>query len=425
LTHLSHRVFLLQLKKRDKTNTTIGIKKILFLIIINFIFQSNFVSAQSKDDLQKKRDKINKDIQFTSKLINETSKNKEVAQSQLKLLNKKISLQQELIYSISTEANKINYQVQDNQKRVQSLEEEIRKLKQQYASMIVTAYRNRSSYDKLMYVFAAEDFYQAIKRLRYLKQISSYRVRQAEVIRNSQFELRNKIVTLQQQKNEKNKLLGEQKSAQVELTEDKKVQIKSVEQLQQEEKKLREQLKKQEREKEKLNAAIQKAIDAEIRASKKTTKGEVAMAPEAKALSANFEGNKGKLPWPVERGVITEKFGKHPHPILSGIMVENNGVDISTTKDANVRSIFKGTVSSVFSIPGAGENIIVSHGAYRTVYSQLSEVFVKKGDVVDVKQNIGKILADENTGKSEAHLEIWKIEGVQTKKQNPELWIIK
>lgn len=402
---------------------SINIRKCFSLIII--LLSHNVLLAQTKDDLQKKRDKINKDIQFTSKLIKETSKNKEVAQSQLKLLNKKISLQQELIYSISSEANKINYQVQDNQKKVGSLEDEIKKLKDQYARMIVTAYRNRSSYDKLMYIFAAEDFYQAIKRLRYLKQISNYRVRQAEIIRNSQLELRNKIITLQEQKNEKNKLLNQQKSAQSELKDDKDTQLKSVTQLQQEEKKLREQLKKQEKEKEKLNAAIQKAIDAEIKASKKTTKGEVAMAPEAKALSANFEGNKGKLPWPVERGVITEKFGKHPHPVLSGIMIENNGIDISTTSGANVRSVFKGTVSSVFSIPGAGENVIISHGAYRTVYSQLSEVFVKKGDEVEVKQNIGKVLADDSTGKSEAHLEIWKIEGVQTKKQNPELWIIK
>jgi murein hydrolase activator len=403
----------------------LSINMLKYFSIIIILLSHSLLLAQTKDDLQKKRDKINKDIQFTSKLIKETSKNKEVAQSQLKLLNKKISLQQELIYSISSEANKINYQVQDNQKKVGSLEDEIKKLKDQYARMIVTAYRNRSSYDKLMYIFAAEDFYQAIKRLRYLKQISNYRVRQAEIIRNSQLELRNKIITLQEQKNEKNKLLNQQKSAQSELKDDKDTQLKSVTQLQQEEKKLREQLKKQEKEKEKLNAAIQKAIDAEIKASKKTTKGEVAMAPEAKALSANFEGNKGKLPWPVERGVITEKFGKHPHPVLSGIMIENNGIDISTTSGANVRSVFKGTVSSVFSIPGAGENVIISHGAYRTVYSQLSEVFVKKGDEVEVKQNIGKVIADDSNGKSEAHLEIWKIEGVQTKKQNPELWIIK
>ena len=409
----------------DHSNHPNSTKKTVVVLIAWFLLMGNILVGQTKDDLQKKRDKINKDIQFTSKLIKETSKNKEVAQNQLKLLNKKISLQQELIYSISSEANKINYQVQANQKKVGDLEEEIKKLKQQYASMIVSAYRNRSSYDKLMYVFAAEDFYQAIKRLRYLKQISSYRLRQAEVIKNSQLELQNKIVTLQQQKNEKSKLLGQEKSAQSELTSDKNDQLKSVSELQQEEKKLRDQLKKQEKEKDKLNAAIQKAIDAEIKASKKTTSGDVAMAPEAKALSANFEGNKGKLPWPVERGVITEKFGKHPHPILSGIMIENNGIDISTTKDANVRSIFKGTVSSVFSIPGAGENVIISHGAYRTVYSQLSEVFVKKGDVVEVKQTIGKVLADDNTGKSEAHLEIWKIEGIQTKKQNPELWIIR
>ena len=409
----------------DHSNYPNCTKKTVVVLIAWFLLMGNILVGQTKDDLQKKRDKINKDIQFTSKLIKETSKNKEVAQNQLKLLNKKISLQQELIYSISSEANKINYQVQANQKKVGDLEEEIKKLKQQYASMIVSAYRNRSSYDKLMYVFAAEDFYQAIKRLRYLKQISSYRLRQAEVIKNSQLELQNKIVTLQQQKNEKSKLLGQEKSAQSELTSDKNDQLKSVSELQQEEKKLRDQLKKQEKEKDKLNAAIQKAIDAEIKASKKTTSGDVAMAPEAKALSANFEGNKGKLPWPVERGVITEKFGKHPHPILSGIMIENNGIDISTTKDANVRSIFKGTVSSVFSIPGAGENVIISHGAYRTVYSQLSEVFVKKGDVVEVKQTIGKVLADDNTGKSEAHFEIWKIEGIQTKKQNPELWIIR
>jgi murein DD-endopeptidase MepM/ murein hydrolase activator NlpD len=152
-----------------------------------------------------------------------------------------------------------------------------------------------------------------------------------------------------------------------------------------------------------------------------TAKLEVTLTPEAKELNADFEKNKGKLPWPVEKGVITSRYGKQPHPVLPGIVIENNGIDITTEKGAGVRAVFRGEVSSVIVIPGAGKAVIVSHGAYRTVYSNLRDVSVVKGQKVETKQVVGTVLTDDNG--SVAHIEIWKITSEGLVKVDPALWI--
>jgi murein DD-endopeptidase MepM/ murein hydrolase activator NlpD len=223
--------------------------------------------------------------------------------------------------------------------------------------------------------------------------------------------------------NEKDALLKNEEQTRKDLSQDVVAQKTAVEGLQQEEKGLLQKLREQEKQREKLNKEIQRIIEAEIRASKKDNAGVFSLTPEAAALSASFESNKGKLPWPVERGVITAKFGQNPHPVLAGIMVPNNGVDIATSNNAAVRAVFQGTVSGVFSIPGAGQNVIINHGGYRTVYSNLKEVFVSKGQKVEIKQSIGTVLTDESSGKTEAHLEIWKVSESGTTKQDPALWI--
>jgi septal ring factor EnvC (AmiA/AmiB activator) len=381
------------------------------------------LAAQDKAELQKERDRISEEISLTSKLLKETRDNRNKVEAELSLLTRKIGLREDLIKSLQREISQYNARIKQNKAEITKLENELKALKDNYAKMIQFAQRNNRAEDRLMFIFASKDFYQATRRIKHLQQIARFRQNQAKEILATQAQLNELNLGLLAVINEKDELLQNEENVRKELAHDVSAQKSAVTSLQQEEKSLLKKLKEQEKQREKLNKEIQKIIEAEIRASKKDNAGVFALTPEAAALSANFESNKGKLPWPVERGVITAKFGQNPHPVLAGIMVPNNGIDIATSNSAAVRAIFQGTISAVFSIPGAGQNVIINHGGYRTVYSNLKEVSVSKGQKVESKQSLGTVLTDESSGKTEAHLEIWKVSESGTTKQDPALWI--
>jgi septal ring factor EnvC (AmiA/AmiB activator) len=274
-----------------------------------------------------------------------------------------------------------------------------------------------------MFIFAAEDFIQAVRRIRYFRQLADIRKKQVEGIEST----KERLIGLNQELDDaigsKNQTLEQEQGAKQDLSQDLSRQKETVSSLKSEERGLLKTLKKQEKQREKVNKEIQRIIEAEIRASKEDNKGVFSLTPEAAALSADFEKNRGKLPWPVERGVITQKFGDNPHPVLAGIMVPNNGVNIATNQNAQIRAVFDGTISGVFSIPGAGKNIIINHGGYRSVYSNMKEVFVTKGQTISAKEAIGLVLTDEVDGKTEAHIEIWKVSEKGTVKEDPAKWI--
>ena len=381
------------------------------------------LNAQEKAELQKERDRISEEISLTSKLLKETRDNRNKVEAELSLLTRKIGLREDLIKSLQREIAQYNARIKQNKAEITKLENELKALKDNYAKMIQFAQRNNRAEDRLMFIFASKDFYQATSRIKHLQQIARFRQNQAKEILATQAQLNELNLGLLAVINEKDELLQNEENVRKELAEDVSAQKSAVTSLHQEEKTLLKKLKEQEKQREKLNKEIQKIIEAEIRASKKDNAGVFALTPEAAALSANFESNKGKLPWPVERGVITAKFGQNPHPVLAGIMVPNNGIDIATSNSAAIRAIFQGTISAVFSIPGAGQNVIINHGGYRTVYSNLKEVTVSKGQKVESKQSLGTVLTDESSGKTEAHLEIWKVSEGGTTKQDPALWI--
>lgn len=382
-------------------------------------------SAQDKESLQKERDRITDEIRVTTALIKEKQQSRSKIEGELSLLNKKIALREDLITSLRREIGMYNERIRENKARNAELEKELEGLRENYARMIRYAQRSDRSQDKLMYIFAADDFSQASQRVRHLRQIAKHREMQAAEIKEKQEKLDELNLELLKTINEKDLLIHKEEGEKKELSQDLGQQKSSVSELRQEEKSLLKKLKSQERQRENLNKEIQRIIEAEIRASKKDNAGVFSLTPEAAALSASFENNKGKLPWPVERGVITSKFGTNPHPVLAGITVPNNGVDIATSPNSTVRSIFEGTVSGVFSIPGAGQNVIINHGGYRTVYANLKEVRVSKGDKIAVKQVIGSVLTDDASGKTEAHLEIWKVSEAGPVKQDPALWIFR
>jgi len=384
---------------------------------------STVAGAQEKESLKKERDKISGEISFTNKLLEETRQNRSKMEGELGLLNKKIRLREDLINSIKKEVRLYNRQIERNREQIAILESELGELKNRYADLVRLAHRTNRTQDRLMFIFAAEDFIQAVRRIRYFRQLADIRKKQVEGIEST----KQRLIGLNQELDDaigsKNQTLEQEQGAKQDLSQDLSRQKETVSSLKSEERGLLKTLKKQEKQREKVNKEIQRIIEAEIRASKEDNKGVFSLTPEAAALSADFEKNRGKLPWPVERGVITQKFGDNPHPVLAGIMVPNNGVNIATNQNAQIRAVFDGTISGVFSIPGAGKNIIINHGGYRSVYSNMKEVFVTKGQTISAKEAIGLVLTDEVDGKTEAHIEIWKVSEKGTVKEDPAKWI--
>jgi septal ring factor EnvC (AmiA/AmiB activator) len=405
------------------------LKNKLFAIfcVLGILFSSLTLQAQSKKELENKKKQLQKEIRLTNKLLKETKKNKDLSVDELLKLKSKINARSSLISTMNSEIKLINEDIGTIEENIILLEVEIKRLKNEYSKIIYYAYKHRNTYDNIMFVFASKNVNQAYKRLKYIQQYAEYRKSQAQAIVDSQVELKQKIEKLQQVKQENSALISLQEQEKQQLSLEKSEQENVVKKLQGQEQELKDKLRKKEAAKRKLQKAIQRIIEEEIRkareAAKKsgTTSKGFPMTPEAKKLSNSFAANKGKLPWPVIEGVITARFGKHPHPVLSGITINNNGIDISTTKGANARAIFSGVVSSVAIIPGEGKVVMVRHGEYLSVYSYMSEVFVKKGDKISIKQDLGKLISESGKSKTLVHLEIWK--GMT--KLNPEYWIFR
>ena len=379
--------------------------------------------AQDRKTLEQKRDALDKQIRTTSTLIEQAKKEQASAQEQVQLLARQIAAREELVRTFDSELRRLERRIEEDQDKVRRLEEDLARLKEEYGRMLRFAYRNRSSYDRLSYIFASESFTQAYRRSRYLDQIATHRRRQAELIEGTRDTLEATIAGLKEQQAEKVALREGQVAERSRLAGDRQGRQTALNALRKEEGRLKAQLKKQEKQRNELDAAIRRIIEEEVRRNKGSNKGTFTLTPEALELSADFEKNKGKLPWPVERGVITSNFGRQPHPVLPGITIENNGVDITTEKGAPVRAVFRGTVTSVIVIPGAGKAVVLDHGAYRSVYSNLRDARVAKGDKVETKQPIGTVMTEDNSSK--AHVEIWKISGSGLEKVDPALWLFR
>ncbi|MGE5381845.1 MAG: murein hydrolase activator EnvC family protein [Omnitrophica WOR_2 bacterium] len=405
-------------------------KYCVFLIFSIIIVANVHVSAQDKkSQLQAKKAKIEEEINYTNKLLSETKKTKQASLNQLVLLNKKISKRQELINEISSEIQQIDTRIKHSNDTINELTENIKMLKEEYARMIYYAQKNKNSYTRLMFIFSAESFNQAYQRLKYFQQYSSYRENQVRIIKETQAILAEKVNLLEKQKNEKMNLKSSEESEKQKLSKEKTQQDQTVRKLSQKERELLKKLRENERAAKKLQKAIENLIAEEIRkaseaakkgGTKPTPSNTFGLTPSEMKLSSTFEGSKGSLPWPTERGVISATFGEHPHPVLKGIKTKNNGVDISSSSGSSARAVFDGVVTSTMTLPNYNNVVIIRHGEFLTVYSNLGQLFVKKGDKVTTKQKIGTIETDD-TGKTKLHFELWKGKVLQ----NPEAWIMK
>ncbi|HAG15031.1 MAG TPA: peptidase M23 [Bacteroidales bacterium] len=384
-------------------------------MIVFFFHQSGF--SQSRTDLGKQISQLEKEINYTNELLKSTQKGKEDSYYKIDLLSRQISQHERILLTIQQEITSISDDIDAKQLEIRKKESELTALKDEYAKMIYFANRNRSNYDKLMFLFASKDFNQAYKRLKYFEQYSYYRKNQIRLIQDRQQSLDSKIKLLEKDRAEKMRLRLKESQTKEKLNQQTIEQQRGLNRLQSQEKKLKANLRKKENQRLALVKAVEKLITKEAEKSKKT-----ALTPEELTLSGNFENNQGKLPWPVDRGVLFSSFGEHAHPYLKGIITRNDGIDIATEEGAQARAVFDGEVRSIISVPGtANFAILIKHGNYFTLYSNITKAIVSPGEKVRVKQNLGEIYKDPTDQSTKLQFQLWK----NTTKMNPINWLKK
>jgi septal ring factor EnvC (AmiA/AmiB activator) len=420
--------------------------KIIFFLAL--VFTAVDVHAQSSAELKRRRDKLTEELQQLNQDYQQTASNKKSTLKQLNILKAQISLREEKIETINSSIRNLDDQISESNNNVRSLQSQLDQLKKEYAAMILFAYRNQSAYNKLMFIFAAKDFNQAYKRMKYLQQFGTYRERQADYIQGTEKDLHVKIVELDKTKKQKGDLLVDQEKERQTLGEEKNTQVKVIVDLSRHEG----DIKQQQRDVAKRIAATNREIDAAVRReiaearrkaleqakaaadkakannttapvtkasaiTKNSSNSEVLNAtPEAAKLSNDFLGNRGSLPWPVTNGFITQGFGIYKTP--EGIKSESDGVDIKSNPGAGVRAVFNGDVIKVVDISGT-YLVLIRHGEYFTAYSNLKTTSVANGQKVTTRQNIGTVATDPATGETGVHFELYK----GTTPVDPKIWL--
>jgi septal ring factor EnvC (AmiA/AmiB activator) len=391
------------------------------MMIVVLSSQFSYAQNSSRDELEKKKRKILEEIDEAESQLNKTRAHKNASLNQVYALKSKIASRQKLIANYNAQLHQIDNSIGTTQKQIKNLDTKLDSLKAEYARLLVKAYKTNGELDKVLFVFSSKDFNDAYRRLLYLNQYSNYRQQQGRLIKETKLVRLGKLSELKEQKDEKKVLLTSEQIQKQTLEKEKKDKDKVVSQLKGQEAQLLAEVKEKKKAASKLKKLIEDLIKKEIESARKKsepgTTHLLALTPEAKALSENFAANQGKLPWPVERGLITGHFGVSEHEVLSNVKVNNNGIDIKTQHGATARALFEGTVRAIMPNPSFHTAILVQHGEYFTVYSNIDEVYVKPGDKVKTKQVIGKVFADDD--KTEIHLEIWK----NTSPMNPESWL--
>jgi len=405
--------------------------RLLGLLLLLCVVNSS-IHAQQRHQLEANRKKLIKKIQLTSQLLNETTRTKAAAFDRFVALENQIQAREELIQTLQAEAEFTTQNIERTAAVIQSLEEDIHQLEQEYGQMIRQAFRHKISQSKLFFLFSAASLNQVIRRWQYLKQYDQYRKKQSKLIIDTRAALTTKVEALEVIRIEKEELINTEKQQRDLLDEEKKAKDQILKSLRSDENRLKRELVQQRQAHEKLNGAIETMIKKEMAASRRSTRNNAKSSSGTKDISApakspaiadngEFIRFRGQLPWPVEKGVITRFFGKQAHPSLKKIEITNNGIDIRTDRNARVRAVFHGEVVGTQFIPGYNHMLILKHGNFYTVYSNLKEVSVRRGDQVKAKQPIGRVSLDPKTNISEVHFELWQ----NKERLNPVNWISK
>ena len=444
--------------------------KFVISLFLFFLFQSGFCQTSSKS-LKKEQQQLENKISNTKKLLKQVKSSQQNSLNSLRLIDNQIKSREELVRVFDNQVRVAEVEITEKQHRITRLKKRMNNLKSQFRSMMIYSYKHRGNHRNIMFILSSQNYNEAYKRNNYLKKLAEIQKKQVAIIRQTQKVIYSDIKTIDNNKQEKLSIIEEKKTEKKLIEIDRAVKQLSFNKFKQEEKKLFIQLDVAEKKKQNLKQQIANAIKLEIMieqkkqaeiAKKEQIKKEKARADklanetktalntdpkkekieskelnneenivftayvepkESIALGKNFQLSKGLLPWPVNSGSITEKYGKNPHPTLNGVITNNNGIDITCSIGSNVRAVFGGEVSSIFNIPGAGKVIIVKHGNYRSVYSNIQDAYVKIGSKVITKQNIGSLIQEGNI--SICHFEIHQVINGVIQSLNPSLWISK
>ena len=395
---------------------------VLFTLLLFAYSLNSYSQSSSQSDLELKRIELTKEINNIQKLISSSKNKKKLVVENIQNLNYKLDLQNEVIKIINNQLNIISASINNNQSVINELFKSQELLKSQYADMILRSYKTRSKTGKLMFIFSSSNFQQALKRIQYFKQYSDYQNKQLQQIANNTVELKVLRTQLIKEKTIQESLIIENQTTKNNVS----IQLLSKNKLLQSISSNEIQFVKEIKSKQKISAKIDKEIKniiaraiAESNRKKKTNSKVFALTPEAKILSNNFTSNKGKLPWPVEKGYVTLKYGKQPHPVVKPATIQSNGIRIITASSQNVRSIFDGVIYRIISSKNGSKTILVQHGNFFTVYKNLASIYVEKGDRVSTKQDLGKIITNKISGQTILSFSLFK----DNKTENPLLWL--
>jgi len=401
-------------------------------LLIGFFFSSLDVAAQTKktrEQLEKEKAEVQARLLEFDKILRQTTATKKNTIGELNAITRQFQTQTRLVNTLDREVKLLNKEINETEAKIESLESQLKELKAEYGRMIYNASKLNRGLSIVSFVFSSGTFNQLYSRLMYLKQYTDNRKQQAEQIEKLSVQLAEERIILDEKKAEKEKVLAEEQKERNQLNKMKQEQQGIVNTLSKKEKDISKQIAATKKQQDQLNRMIKQVIEDEIRRAEAAAKKEnstatkksgssMPMTPEVAALSSSFAGNKGRLPWPVQTGFISQGYGTYPHPTLKGITMESDGIDIRTQPNSDVRAVFDGTVTKITTMPGFGGTVIIKHGEYYTMYSKLKTITVKTGQTVSGKSVIGQVATGAN-GESEVHFQTWK--GLQV--MNPSTWI--
>ena len=382
----------------------------ILAILMIFIVKMD-CNAQNVNELEQKIARLQGEIKTSQNLLSQTSKNKETTVQEVELLQAQIKKRDDLIATYNKQLEALNKSTKAYNKDINKLQNELQKSRQEYADLLVLSYRNKNSINNLLFIFSSEDFNQAIRRMRYIQQFKDLLKHKMEEIDKTKDDIKKRIEKNDADKKEIEKLKAHQQKERDKLNHDKQSLNKKLSDLKKKEKDIKKDIDRKQKETDALQAKIKKIINDEVARRK-------ADATVDTKLSASFESNKGKLPWPVKKGVVIKKYGNNPHPTQPKVVVKNNGIDISTEQNSEALCVFDGQVANVFNT-GTTNVVLVRHGLYFTLYANLDKVFVKAGDKVKTGQKLGVIHTGATDNVTTLHFEVWN----DKNNTNPEPWL--
>lgn len=391
-------------------------KNILNLIFISVIFW-NPIYGQSKTELEDIRKKTLQDISYVDNLLQTTAKEKNESINAVKIIGKKLDLREVVLLGMKKEIALLSERISLNTLAIDIMESDLVRLKSDYTRAVINSYKTQKGYPELMYLLSAKDFNQGYKRLKYLQQVTKFRRRETEIIIELKTQIETSKLKLQNDLFKISDLKSREEQQKVLLQEEQNRKQKMVKSLSKKEKQLKKELEEKKRIAKKIEGEIARMIAEQ---NKKSSKSDI--TPEERLTGEDFVSNKGKLPWPVERGIITSQFGVHKHPVFKYLEEENIGIEITSSGKASARTVFQGLVARVFAIQGANMTVIVRHGNYLSVYANIINVKVKPGDKVGTKAELGDVYSDPATGNSILKFMIFEN---NSKYMDPEYWIVK